>query len=247
MCFKSPKCDGIPLRRCDGSFEDGDEVLYLPGANLPPGGWDGLGEMEVVGHFTVHGLSVSVSVNTGGGGIQANINNNNNVIDAMTNFLQATMNANTGDVHEATINFVNAFMNADNNTTAAMNFLSAIAVMPSPPTDAEPVPAPALEALSDEVVSEEVQEDEEMEQAEEFTVSGDEGTDETVEAGRDALGNGEEEEESEAAAEVALESSELQGDIEDDSTEAEVVASLALPPPSSATSNNSFANCCGLM
>ena len=61
-----------------------------------------------------------------------------------------------------------------------------------------------------------------MEQAEEFTVSGDEGTDETVEAGRDALGNGEEEEESEAAAEVALESSELQGDIEDDSTEAEV-------------------------
>ena len=66
------------------------------------------------------------------------------------------------------------------------------------------------------------QEDEEMEQAEEFTVSGDEGTDETVEAGRDALGNGEEEEESEAAAEVALESSELQGDIEDDSTEAEV-------------------------
>ena len=27
MCFKSPKCDGIPPRRCDGSFEDGDEVL----------------------------------------------------------------------------------------------------------------------------------------------------------------------------------------------------------------------------
>ena len=55
-------------------------MLYLPGANLPPGGWDGLGEMEVVGHFTVHGLSVSVSVNTGGGGgIQANINTNNNV------------------------------------------------------------------------------------------------------------------------------------------------------------------------
>ena len=51
------------------------------------------------------------------------------VIDAMTNFLQATMSANTGDVHEATINFVNAFMNADNNTTAAMNFLSAIAVI----------------------------------------------------------------------------------------------------------------------
>ena len=34
---------------------------------------------QVVGHFTVHGLSVSVSVNTGAGGIQANINNNNNV------------------------------------------------------------------------------------------------------------------------------------------------------------------------
>ena len=114
---------------------------------------------QVVGHFTVHGLSVSVSVNTGAGGIQANINTNNNVrsafiihlfrdnspfktvlkpifpsepstqvIDAMTNFLQATMSANTGDVHDATINFVNAFMNADNNTTAAMNFLSAIAV-----------------------------------------------------------------------------------------------------------------------
>ena len=51
------------------------------------------------------------------------------VIDAMTNFLQATMSANTGDVHDATINFVNAFMNTDNNTTAAMNFLSAIAVL----------------------------------------------------------------------------------------------------------------------
>ena len=51
------------------------------------------------------------------------------VIDAMTSFLQATMSANTGDVHDATINFVNAFMNADNNTTAAMNFLSAIAVI----------------------------------------------------------------------------------------------------------------------
>jgi len=241
MCFKTPKCDGIPPRRCDGSFEDGDEVLYLPGANLPPGGWDGLGEMEVVGHFTVHGLSVSVSVNTGAGGIQANINNNNNVIDAMTNFLQATMNANTGDVHEATINFVNAFMNADNNTTAAMNFLSAIAVMPSPATDAEPAPAPALEAVSE--VQEE--EEEEVEQAEEFTVTGE--SIETVEAGRDALGNVEEEE-SEAAAEVALEDSGFQADIEADSTEAEVGSALALPPPASApTSSNSFANCCGLM
>ena len=28
MCFKSPKCDGIPPRRCDGSFEDGDEVIW---------------------------------------------------------------------------------------------------------------------------------------------------------------------------------------------------------------------------
>lgn len=240
MCFKTPKCDGIPPRRCDGSFEDGDEVLYLPGANLPPGGWDGLGEMEVVGHFTVHGLSVSVSVNTGAGGIQANINNNNNVIDAMTNFLQATMSANTGDVHEATINFVNAFMNADNNTTAAMNFLSAIAVMPSPATDAEPAPAPALEAVSE--VQEEEQE--EVEQAEEFTVTG-EGI-ETVEAGRDALGN-DEEEESEAAAEVALEDSGFHADIEADSTEAEVGSALALPPPASAPSSNRFANCCGLM
>jgi len=240
MCFKTPKCDGIPLRRCDGSFEDGDEVLHLPGANLPPGGWDGLGEMEVVGHFTVHGLSVSVSVNTGAGGIQANINNNNNVIDAMTNFLQATMSANTGDVHEATINFVNAFMNADNNTTAAMNFLSAIAVMPSPATDAEPAPAPALEAVSE--VQEE--EEEEVEQAEEFTVTGDEGA-ETVEAGRDALGNGEEEESE--AVEVALEDSGFQGDIEAESAEAEVGSALALPPPANAPSSNSFANCCGLM
>jgi len=242
MCFKTPKCDGIPLRRCDGSFEDGDEVLHLPGANLPPGGWDGLGEMEVVGHFTVHGLSVSVSVNTGAGGIQANINNNNNVIDAMTNFLQATMSANTGDVHEATINFVNAFMNADNNTTAAMNFLSAIAVMPSPATDAEPAPAPALDAVS-EVQEEE--EEEEVEQAEEFTVTG-EGTD-TVEAGRDALGNEEEEESEAAAAEVALEDSGFQADIEANSNEAEVGSALALPPPASAPSSNSFANCCGLM
>merc|ERR1712037_342202 len=103
--------------------------------------------------------------------------------------LQATMSANTGDVHEATINFVNAFMNADNNTTAAMNFLSAIAVMPSPATDAEPAPAPALDAVSE--VQEEEEEEEEVEQAEEFTVS-EEGT-EIVEAGRDALGNSEEE------------------------------------------------------
>ena len=38
---------------------------------------------QVVGHFTVHGLSVSVSVNTGAGGIQANINTNNNVMSAL--------------------------------------------------------------------------------------------------------------------------------------------------------------------
>ena len=128
-------------------------MLYLPGANLPPGGWDGLGEMEVppasntaphaetcsktlviignplyfvnvidasldfyhvhyatckghqavgpipvpckpspqyrnqvVGHFTVHGLSVSVSVNTGAGGVQANINTNNNVCAVLTTY-----------------------------------------------------------------------------------------------------------------------------------------------------------------
>jgi len=164
------------------------------------------------------------------------------VIDAMTNFLQATMSANTGDVHEATINFVNAFMNADNNTTAAMNFLSAIAVMPSPATDAEPAPAPALDAVS-EVQEEE--EEEEVEQAEEFTVTG-EGTD-TVEAGRDALGNDEEEESEAAAAEVALEDSGFQAGIEADSTEDEVGSALALPPPASAPSSNSFANCCGLM
>merc|ERR1712037_900045 len=139
--------------------------------------------------------------------------------------LQATMSANTGDVHEATINFVNAFMNADNNTTAAMNFLSAIAVMPSPATDAEPAPAPALDAVSE---VEEEEEEEEVEQAEEFTVTG-EGTD-TVEAGRDALGNEEEEEsEAAAAAEAALEDSGFQADIEANSTEDEVVSALALP------------------
>lgn len=209
---------------------------------MPPGGWDGLGEMEVVGHFTVHGLSVSVSVNTGG--VQANINTNNNVIDAMTSFLQATMSANTGDVHDATINFVNAFMNADNNTTAAMNFLSAIAVMPSPATDAEPAPVPALEAVS-EVQEEEEEEEEEVEQAEEFIVTAGEGA-ETVEAGRDALGNVEGEE-SEEAAEVALEDSGFQGDNGADSTEVEVGSAVALPPPAVASSSNSFANCCGLM
>merc|ERR1719362_1361371 len=121
------------------------------------------------------------------------------------------MSANTGDVHEATINFVNAFMNADNNTTAAMNFLSAIAVMPSPATDAEPVPTPALEAVSE--AQDEEEEVDEVEQAEEFTVTAEEVA-EPVEAGRDALGDGEEDSE---AAVVALEDSNFQGHIEGDS------------------------------
>ena len=89
--------------------------------------------------------------------------------------------------------------------------------MPSPATDAESAPAPALDAVS-EVQEEE--EEEEVEQAEEFTVTG-EGTD-TVEAGRDALGNDEEEESEAAAAEVALEDSGFQADIGADSTEDEV-------------------------
>merc|ERR1711971_1501790 len=129
-------------------------------------------------------------------------------------------------------------MNADNNTTAAMNFLSAIAVMPSPATDAEPAPVPALEAVS-EVQEEEEEEVEEVEQAEEFLVTAGEGAAETVEAARDALGNVEGEE-SEEAAEVALEDSGFQGD----STEAEVGSAVALPPPAVASSSNSFANCC---
>ena len=87
--------------------------------------------------------------------------------------------------------------------------------MPSPATDAEPAPVPALEAVSE--VQEE--EEEEVEQAEEFTVTGEAA--DIVEAGRDALGN-DEEEESEEAAEVALEDSGFQGDNEADSTEAEV-------------------------
>ena len=86
--------------------------------------------------------------------------------------------------------------------------------MPSPATDAEPAPVPALEAVS-EVQEEEVEE--EVEQAEEFLVTAGEGAAETVEAGRDALGNVEGEE-SEEAAEVALEDSGFQGD----STEVEV-------------------------
>ena len=90
-------------------------------------------------------------------------------------------------------------------------------VMPSPATDAEPVPTPALEAVSE--AQDEEEEVDEVEQAEEFTVTGE--SIETVEAGRDALGNVEEEE-SEAAAEVALEDSGFQADIEADSTEAEV-------------------------
>ena len=113
----------------------------------------------------------------------------------MTSFLQATMNPNTVDVHDATINFVNAFMNADNNTTAALNFLSMMAGLPNPATDAEPVPAPALEAVSE--AQEDEDEEEEAELAEEITVMAEEAVD-RVETGRDALGDNEEEEESEA-------------------------------------------------
>ena len=114
----------------------------------------------------------------------------------MTSFLQATMNPNTVDVHDATINFVNAFMNADNNTTAALNFLSMMAGLPNPATDAEPVPAPALEAVS-EAQEDEDEEEEEAELAEEIKVMAEEAVD-RVETGRDALGDNEEEEESEA-------------------------------------------------
>ena len=129
----------------------------------------------------------------------------------MTSFLQATMNPNTVDVHDATINFVNAFMNADNNTTAALNFLSMMAGLPNPATDAEPVPAPALEAVS-EAQEDEDEEEEEAELAEEITVMAEEAVD-RVETGRDALGDNEEEEESEAV-EIALENLGGQGNAE---------------------------------
>ena len=115
----------------------------------------------------------------------------------MTSFLQATMNPNTVDVHDATINFVNAFMNADNNTTAALNFLSMMAGLPNPATDAEPVPAPALEAVSEAQEDEDEEGGEEAELAEEITVMAEEAV-VRVETGRDALGDNEEEEESEA-------------------------------------------------
>ena len=122
----------------------------------------------------------------------------------MTSFLQATMNPNTVDVHDATINFVNAFMNADNNTTAALNFLSMMAGLPNPATDAEPAPAPALEAVSEAQEDEDEEEEEEAELAEEITVVA-EGALDRVETGRDALGDNEEEEESSEAVELALE------------------------------------------
>ena len=132
----------------------------------------------------------------------------------MTSFLQATMNPNTVDVHDATINFVNAFMNADNNTTAALNFLSIMAGLPNPATDAEPVPAPALEAVSEaqEDEDEEEEEEEEAELAEEITVMAEEALD-RVETGRDALGDNEEEEES-GAVELALDNVGGQGNAE---------------------------------
>ena len=128
----------------------------------------------------------------------------------MTSFLQATMNPNTVDVHDATINFVNAFMNADNNTTAALNFLSMMAGLPNPATDAEPVPAPALEAVS-EAQEDEDEEEEEAELAEEITVMAEEAVD-RVETGRDALGDNEEEES--GAVEIALENLGGQGNAE---------------------------------
>ena len=89
-------------------------------------------------------------------------------------------------------------------------------VMPSPATDAEPVPTPALEAVSE--AQDEEEEVDEVEQAEEFTVTAEEVA-EPVEAGRDALGDGEEDSE---AAVVALEDSNFQGHIEGDSVQAEV-------------------------
>ena len=131
----------------------------------------------------------------------------------MTSFLQATMNPNTVDVHDATINFVNAFMNADNNTTAALNFLSMMAGLPNPATDAEPAPAPALEAVSEAQEDEdEEEEEEEAELAEEITVMAEEALD-RVETGRDALGDNEEEEES-GAVELALDNVGGQGNAE---------------------------------
>merc|ERR1719474_1673668 len=150
------------------------------------------------------------------------------------------MNPNTVDVHDATINFVNAFMNADNNTTAALNFLSVMAGLPNPATDAEPVPAPALEAVS-EAQEDEDEEEEEAELAEEITVMAEEAVD-RVETGRDALGDNEEGEESEAV-DLALDNLGGQGIAENE------VDETSPPPPTASTSssNNSFANCCGLM
>merc|ERR1719462_202270 len=150
------------------------------------------------------------------------------------------MNPNTVDVHDATINFVNAFMNADNNTTAALNFLSIMAGLPNPATDAEPVPAPALEAVSEAQEDEDEDEEEEAELAEEITVMAEEAVD-RVETGRDALGGNEEEES--GAVEIALDNLGGQGN-------AEIGVDEISPPPSPAStssSNNSFANCCGLM
>ena len=131
----------------------------------------------------------------------------------MTSLLQATMNPNTVDVHDATINFVNAFMNADNNTTAALNFLSMMAGLPNPATDAEPAPAPALEAVSEAQEDEDEEEEEEAEVAEEITVMAEEVLD-RVETGRDALGVNEEMEESSQAVELALENLGGQGNAE---------------------------------
>jgi len=138
MCWKPGRFECIPARRHGGYWEGGEQVLLPAGAQ---GGLDHLQDMQVVGHFTVHGLSVSVSVNTGATpGVAADIHTNSAVIDAVTGFIAATMAADAAAVHDATLTFVNAFMNVDPATAAAMHFLSAISVMP----EHAPAPAPAL-------------------------------------------------------------------------------------------------------
>merc|ERR1711973_22930 len=106
-----------------------------------------------------------------------------------------------------------------------------------------PVPAPALEAVSEaqeDEDEEEEEEEEEAELAEEITVMVEEAV-VRVETGREALGDNEEEES--GAVEIALENLGGQGN-------AEIEVDEISPPPSPAStssSNNSFANCCGLM
>ena len=38
------------------------QVLHLPGANLPPGGWDGLGEMEVRASWWFDNIAVKIFI-----------------------------------------------------------------------------------------------------------------------------------------------------------------------------------------